>query len=649
MAFPAFRKRLLVAAMACSLSPIVAHADSTIAYTYTDLGQIASIDGPRSDVSDITHYAYDASGNLTTVTNALGQVTILSNFDNWGNPQTVTDPDGIVTTLTYTPQGWLASSSVAGSTTQFAYNAVGDLTQITAPDGSFLTYTYNDARRLTAVTNTLGETQTFTLDAMGNRTSAQLKDASGTLVRQQQRTYDELGRLLTQIGASGQTVHYAYNLNDQRTQQTDALSHTTNQAFDALGRVTQVTDPLGGLTALTYNTNDQLTQVVDPRGVTTQYSYDSFGHLISVASPDGGTSTYVYDDAGNVIQKTDPRGIATTYQYDALNRLVAQSYPANSTLNVVYTYDQTANGNIGIGHLTSLQDASGTTTFTYDNRGQRIAQNKTLNLAGLALSSAETFSYDSAGRLTQHGYPDSVAVNYTRNNAGQVTAVSLNLNGQTLPIASNIAYAAFGPVTQMTWGNSLTLNRTYDQDYQLTAQTIGSWQFQYAFDAAGNLSNQQNNLWGSVQYQYDALDRLTREQSSATQKDYTLDATGNRTQRTTTDLASGTVTETQSATVASDSNRLATLDSLTLPYDAAGNLQQHTTGLRYTYDESGRMNAVYQAGAQRVAVYSYNALGQRSLKLTYDPASGVLQTGSAFYYGPTGELIGQTDYNGTTG
>ncbi len=327
--------------------------------------------------------------------------------------------------------------------------------------------------------------------------------------------------------------------------------------------------------------------------------------------------------------------------------VLLHNYPAGPALDVLYTYDQTDGGNKGIDRLTSIQDPSGTVAYVYDERGQRTAQNRVLNLAGLTINASTTSSYDTAGRVEQQGYPDNVAVNYTRNNAGQVSAVTLSLNGQAIPVAGNIAYAPFGPIKQLTWGNGLTLSRTYDQDYQLTAQTIGNWQNQYGFDPVGNITSQQSNLWGAVQYQYDALNRLTREQSAITQKDYALDAVGNRTQRTTTDLASGTVSETQTATVATDSNRLATLEGLTLPYDAAGNLQQHTTGLRYTYDDTGRMNAVYQAGAQRIASFTYNNLGQRTLKLTFDPASGALLGGSTYLYGPSGEVIGQADYAAT--
>ncbi|MGY2224947.1 RHS repeat-associated core domain-containing protein [Pseudomonas gingeri] len=642
MSHPAFR--LGVLALACGFLSLPVSA-TTLNYTYTALGQIATVDGPRTDVADITRFAYDAQGNLTTITNALGQISTRANFDTYGNPQTLTDPNGVVTILTYTPQGWLASSSIAGATTQYAYNAVGDLTQITAPDGSFLAYTYDDARRLVAVTNTLGETQSYVLDAMGNRTSAQVKDASGTLARQQQRTYDELGRLLTQIGAGGQVTRYAYDLNDQLTQQTDARSNATNQTFDALGRVAQVTDPLGGITALTYNTDNQITQLVDPRGVTTQYVYDAEGRVLQIKSPDGGTSSFTYDEAGNVNQRTDARGIVTTYQYDALNRLTAMRYPASPALDAVYTYDQTDGGNKGIGRLTRIQDAVGALTYHYDERGQRVAQNRVYNLAGITVS--QTYTYDSAGRIIAQGYPEGVSVTYTRNTAGQVNAIDISRNGLKLPVASQISYAPFGPIEQLTWGTGVTLNRTYDQDFQLTAQTIGGWHTQYAFDPVGNLTSHQDNVWASVQYQYDALNRLTREQTASEQKDYVLDATGNRMQRTTTNLSSGQVTATQHTTVAADSNRIITQDGMPLPYDAAGNQLQNTTGLTYTYDASGRMNAVYQAGTQKVADYLYNALGQRSVKRNYDPVSGALVSSSLYLYGPNGEIISQSDYSAT--
>jgi RHS repeat-associated protein len=639
------RISLLITVIASFLISLQVFADSSTNYTYTTLGQIASIDGPRTDVSDVTSYTYDPQGNLTTITNALGHVVTFANFDNQGHAQSVTDANGVVTILGYTQQGWLASSNTAGATTKYAYNAVGDLTRATLPDGSFLAYSYDDARRLISVANALGETQTYTLDAMGNRTVVQVKDASGGLTRLQHRTYDELGRLLTLVGANGQTTHYAYDRNNQRIKQTDARSNATTQAFDALGRVTQIVDPLSGVSALTYNADNKITVFVDPRGVTTEYVYDSFGRVLQVKSPDSGLSTYVYDEGGNVTQKTDGRGLITTYQYDALNRVTARRYPSNPTLDVLYTYDASDTDNKGIGRLTGVQDASGTVSYKYDGRGLLIAQDSAQKLDALKVTTTQSYGYDNAGRIASYNYPDGISVNYTRDGSGKVNAITAISLGDTYPIATNINYVPFGPVKKLTWGNGYELTRTYDQDYQLITQNVGNWQHQYSYDAVGNITSQQSNLWEDVQYRYDALNRLTREQAVSTQKDYVLDASGNRTSRTTTNLANGNISEMQQAVVASDSNRLTTINDFPLTYDESGNIQQHSNGLRYTYDASGRMNAVYQDGTQKVATYGYNNQGQRDIQINYDPVSGALLNGSVYLYGPNGDLIGQANYN----
>lgn len=58
-------------------------------------------------------------GNVHTVTNAAGHVTTFDAYDADGRPTQITDANGTVTTLGYTPRGWLASRSVAGETTTY--------------------------------------------------------------------------------------------------------------------------------------------------------------------------------------------------------------------------------------------------------------------------------------------------------------------------------------------------------------------------------------------------------------------------------------------------------------------------------------------------------------------------------------------------
>jgi YD repeat-containing protein len=179
----------------------------TWSYTYNQYGQVLTAKGPRTDVNDTTSYAYDpTTGNLLTITNAAGQVTMLSNYDANGRVGTITDPNGLTTNLSYSPRGWLLSKSVSAAsggtqTTSYQYDGVGQLTQVTLPDNSIITYTYDPAHRLTNIADSLGNSIAYTLDAMGNRVSEQTKDPTGTLSRQVTRIYDALNRLQQVTGA----------------------------------------------------------------------------------------------------------------------------------------------------------------------------------------------------------------------------------------------------------------------------------------------------------------------------------------------------------------------------------------------------------------------------------------------------------------
>jgi YD repeat-containing protein len=53
----------------------------TWTYTYNVLGQVLTVNGPRTDVADIMTYTYDPHGNLATITNAPGHVTRITQYD----------------------------------------------------------------------------------------------------------------------------------------------------------------------------------------------------------------------------------------------------------------------------------------------------------------------------------------------------------------------------------------------------------------------------------------------------------------------------------------------------------------------------------------------------------------------------------------
>lgn len=182
-------------------SAIVTGAPRIWSYTYNAYDQILTITGPRKDVVDKTSYTYDSQGNLAIITNALGHVITLSNYDANGRVGRIIDANGLITDLSYSQRGWLTSRSVSGEITNFDYYHVGQLKKITLHDGSAISYTYDDAHRLSDVADSLGNSIHYTLDAMGNRVKEEIKDSNGMLARQITRVYDALNRLQQITGA----------------------------------------------------------------------------------------------------------------------------------------------------------------------------------------------------------------------------------------------------------------------------------------------------------------------------------------------------------------------------------------------------------------------------------------------------------------
>src|SRR5262249_36188526 len=126
----------------------------TWTYTWDATGLLQTVNGPRTDVTDLTTYSW-TNGALSSVTNALSQVTQINAVNERGLPTQVADPNGVVTDLAYNQRGWLTSvtkrSPGGDSATSFEYDAVGQITAIVQPNSVRLSYEYDNAHRLTAV------------------------------------------------------------------------------------------------------------------------------------------------------------------------------------------------------------------------------------------------------------------------------------------------------------------------------------------------------------------------------------------------------------------------------------------------------------------------------------------------------------------
>jgi len=312
-----------------SVTPNVSRAWTN---TYDSYGRLLTVDGPRTDVSDVTTYSYYTCttgyqcGQLQTITDAVGNVTTYNSYNAHGQPLTITDPNGVVTTLTYDARQRLTSRQVGSEMTTFAYWPTGLLKQVTLPDSSYLFYTYDNAHRLTQIGDGLGNKIVYTLDAMGNRTAENTYDPSAVLHRTHTRVINALNQLYQDVNAAGTaavTTTFGYDNNGNQTAINAPLSRNTTNQYDELNRLKRITDPGNGYTYFSYDANDNLTSVQDSRGLTTSYSYDGFGDLTQQVNPDTGTTTNTYDSGGNLATSTDARGAVASYTYDALNRVTS--------------------------------------------------------------------------------------------------------------------------------------------------------------------------------------------------------------------------------------------------------------------------------------------------------------------------------------
>jgi YD repeat-containing protein len=135
------------------------------------------VNGPRTDVSDITTYTYYGSdgannkaGDLESITNALGHVTQFTHYDGAGRLTRMVDPNGLATVLEYWPRGWLKSRRLlktgeVDETTQYEYDYLGKLCH---PARRLVgSLCRDDAQRLNG-TMTTRQLIDYILDAKGN-------------------------------------------------------------------------------------------------------------------------------------------------------------------------------------------------------------------------------------------------------------------------------------------------------------------------------------------------------------------------------------------------------------------------------------------------------------------------------------------------
>ncbi len=410
-----------------------------------------------------TRYEYNDARQMVRETNSLGQARSYV-WSNSGQLRSMTDEYG--RTTIFTLGGPLnrptAFTDARGNTVDYAYDAAGNLTSTTYPDGSIERLAY---------------------DALGNPTA--LVNRRGQAV---DLTYNAAGQVTLETFPGGSTIAYNYDARSRLSSAVDSHGATTF-TYDAADRMTRVEYPNGRWLEYTYDAAGRRTRMEDLSGFVVQYSYDAVGRLRGLRDgADAEIVTYAYDAAGRLSREDKGNDTYSLYTFDGAGRVQSIVHHApDDSVNSRFDYAYDA-----LGRRTGMTTLDGQWTYTYDLTGQLVRAlfaSTNPNIPDQDLS----YEYDAVGNR-----------------------VRTVLNGQTTAYTTNALnqYVAAGA---STFG--------YDLDGNLVQEIGVDGTRLYTYDALNRLVRVETPD-GTWQYEYDALGNRTATVVNGERTEYLLDLTG---------------------------------------------------------------------------------------------------------------------------
>ena len=391
-------------------------------------------------------------------------------------------------------------------------------------------YTYNTyGQKATEVNLNNVETDYTYGDAWGNLTEVvQDSGGMGHLNCTTDMTYDVAGRVTASTDPMSQSSSFTFNGVGQPLVAT-LPDETVSYGYGANGRKESVTDGRG-TTYIGYETgNDRVASVTDPVTGVINYTYGLSGERLTIALPGGDTWHYAYsgggpgtpqqiapkDDLNSVsfmLRKiTDDQGRVVNYYMDQFGRLsearVDQSFDGGGSLvgyvDTTYQYDFASGTTLGHGWLAEISntwhhhDMMGwhssvlsQNDYSYDPAGNR-SENDVSDSGGLIR--AELYDYDELNHLTSVDYGDGETQSYTFDPMGNRlsksdTTTSTVTESYSYNNANMLLSRGSNSYTNDADGNTLTgggRSNTWNGENRLTACAYSGNSSSYVYGCDG--------------------------------------------------------------------------------------------------------------------------------------------------------------------
>jgi RHS repeat-associated protein len=498
------------------------------------------------------------------------------------------------------------------------------ISETTALAGRSSGSTFVTATSTATRTSPAGRTSSMTLDAFGRAISSQVSGLDPTSI-----TYDSRGRVATVtrgVGASARTTTLSYNAAGFLQSLTDPIGRVFQMTYDAAGRILSKTFADGHAASVTYDAAGNVASLSPPGRPAHAFSYSDRDELTSVTPPavaGTGPSSYSYNLDKQAAVATLPGGDMITLSYDSGGRVATRTLSGSTSGAQTSTYN-------AAGQIASIATTGGV-TVTHTHAGPLLTARTWSGLINGAVSR----TFDTSLRVASESVDGSNAVTFTYDND------DLLVGAGALTISRD---AQNGLITGSQLGATTTTvgNNGFGEVVSYGASANGTAVFVDALvrDALGRIAQKTETVDGiasTYAYSYDLAGQLIGvTKNAAVIESYVYDSNGNRTSAATNGGAAAAATY-------DNQDRLIQYGSVTVTYDAAGNLKTRTSGgqtTSYHYDQLGNLLSVSLPGG---TVISYVVDGNN--RRVGKKVNGVLTQG--FLYGDGLRVAAELDGSGS--